>query len=808
MRVSYKWLQDYVDIPVGPEELAEKLTFAGVAVENIEYLGKAFDGVVVGLIEKLEKHPDADKLQICQINVGKEILQIVTGAPNVAEGQLVPVAVVGANLPGDFKIKKAKLRGIASSGMLCSAQELGIDPKSLPEDQQNGIMILSGDLLLGGDVKPILGLDDAILELELTPNRADCLSMIGVAREVAAIFGSEVKYPTIDFPELAEEIAGQVSVDIENSGLCRRYAGKLVKNVRIEPSPAWMRQRLQAAGVRPISNLVDVTNYVMLELGQPMHAFDFGTITEGRIIVRTAREGEKINSLDGVMRELTPEMLVIADALRPVAIAGVMGGLETEVTEQTTTILLEAAHFNGASIRRTSRGLGLRSESSSRFEKGIDVSGCVRAADRAAHLIHLLGAGEIVRGIVDSYPEPEDEKVIKLRLKRVNDILGTELGTQVVEDIIGRLQFGITAEASGDEWQVKVPLYRVDITREVDLIEEVVRLYGYNNIPITLPYGATTQGRKTHVQTVESLIKDTLAACGMNEAINLSFANPKSFDQLGLTENNPLRQNVKIQNPLSEEQSALRTTLIPGILETLNRNLSRRVKDLAIFEMGNVFHPREEEKLPLEQLILAGAVMGNSPANWLAKGDKMDFYFLKGVMEALFAALELKNYSFKAEAQAPIFHPGRTASVLVDGEAAGVIGEVHPSVLENYDLPGGVCVFDLNLGKLLEKVKLTKVYTSLPKYPGTERDVALVVKEEVPAQEIIDLIREQGGKLLKAVVPFDVYQGEQIAKGYKSLALSLKYQAADRTLTDEEIDGIQAKIAKALAKELGAELRQ
>ncbi|MHB8172402.1 MAG: phenylalanine--tRNA ligase subunit beta [Thermincolia bacterium] len=807
MRVSYKWLKDYVDLSqTTPQDLANKMTMSGVAVEHLEDLGEGIKNVVTGRLEKIEKHPDADKLQICQVEAGTgEIIQIVTGAANVREGQVVSVALVGAELPSGFKIKRSKLRGVESFGMLCSGKELGLDEKSLSEESQNGILILPGDTPIGRDIKEVLGLDDVVLELELTPNRADCLAMVGVAREVAAVLGVEFRPPVIEVKETEDNIDGLAKIDIADSDLCKRYVARIFRNVKIAPSPQWMQQRLLAAGMRPISNIVDITNYVMLEWGQPLHAFDYDTLGGQQIIVRRAKAGEELVTLDNSLRKLEPEMLVIADAKAPVALAGVMGGLDTEVTDQTKTILLESAYFDGASIRRTSRKLGLGSEASKRFEKGIDLGGCVKAADRAAQLMVELGAGEIVRGVIDNCVTSVEDKVINLNLERVTLILGIEIPKDTAINILQGLGFGV--EDQGFQLAVRVPTRRNDITMEEDLVEEVARLYGYNNIPTTLPDGPTTQGAKTYGQQVHDLIRDTMLSSGLTEVLTLSFSNQRLLDNLQVPQDDALRRAVVIQNPLSEEQSMLRTVLLPGLLEVAARNFARRVKDIAIFELGNTFEPTAEGKLPVEHLTLAGMVLGQILQSWSGKPVAMDYFYLKGIIETLMATLGLTDVSYVPVTDNPSFHPGRTANVLVKGESVGIIGQLHPDVVENFDLTGEVYSFQLAADKLVEKADLAKKYQSLPRFPGMERDMAFVVARDVAAAKIMEIIKSNGGDLLQDVTIFDVYQGQQIKEGYKSMAFSLKYQAPDRTLTDEEVNQVQVRIEAKLAQEVEAQLR-
>jgi phenylalanyl-tRNA synthetase beta chain len=808
MRVSFNWLKTLVEIPVSPYELAERMTLSGVAVENIEDPGKDISNVVAARIEKIDRHPDADKLVVCTVEAGQGMsLQIVTGAPNVYEGQIVALALVGATLPGGIKISKSKLRGMESYGMLCSGQELGIDVKNLPEDQQYGILDLSGETVPGQDIKPLLGLDDTILELELTPNRSDCLSMIGVAREVAAVLGTDLHLPEIRVEESSETIDGRVTVKIADPALCRRYAARLIKNVKIGPSPLWMRLRLQAAGIRPINNVVDVTNYVLMELGQPLHAFDADKLSSGEIniLVRTAKPGEKMNSLDGVERELDDGMLVITDGENPAAIAGVMGGLESEVTDDTRTILLESANFAGSGIRRTSKKLALRSESSIRFEKGVDINICIPAIQRAAQLIREMGAGEVVKGIEDNYPAPIEGKVIVLRPDRVAQILGVEVPREEIARVLQTLRFPYLEK--GTDFEVSVPTARGDITIEIDLIEEVARLFGYNRIPTTLPSGAAVQGGRSGDRYLAGLTREIMLNCGLTEVITMSFINPRAYDAILLPGDSPLRDSVVVQNPLSEDQRVLRTTLIPGVLETLSRNAARRNKDAAVFEIGHAFYPVAGQELPIEELTLAGAMTGSLPGGWNNRAEGMDFFYAKGVIETLLAAFDIRDAEFIPVNDNPILHPGRAAEIRVKGAVLGFVGEISPRVQENYRLTERVYVFRVNLSALFPLVNLVKKYRQLPKYPAVDRDMALLVRQETAAGELLRVIAEAGGELLKEVKLFDLYQGERLPAGHKSLAYSLRFQAPDRTLTDEEVNAVFDKICASLKDKVGAELR-
>ncbi|MCG8402479.1 MAG: phenylalanine--tRNA ligase subunit beta [Firmicutes bacterium] len=808
MRVSYNWLREFIDLDgVAPHELAERLTMVGLAAEGVNEPGKDIKNVYTGKILNVEPHPNADKLVICQvITGGEERVQIVTGAPNVSEGLVVPVAVVGAKLAGGLTIKRAKLRGVESRGMLCSGQELGLDPSTMPEEQATGIMILPGDTPVGVDVKPLIGLDDVILELELTPNRGDCLSILGVAREVAAILNRPLKLPPAAVINPLPAGGEPVRVDIQDPELCRRYVARLLKNVRVGPSPAWLQHRLRAVGVRPISNVVDVTNYVMMELGQPMHAFDYHKLQDGHVMVRRAVSGETIVSLDNVERKLAPGMLVITDPSGPVAVAGVMGGFDSEVTENTTAVLLESAYFNPVSIRKTARDLALHSESSSRFEHGIDITGCLRAADRAAGLLAEMGAAEVADLVVDNYPAPAVEKTILVRPERVRHVLDVELGPADITGLLTGLQF----EARGDEkgLLVTVPGHRSDITIEEDLLEEIARLHGYNRVPDTLPTGAITTGSMTHHQLLARQVRNFLSRVGFYEVMTYSFTTPGVFDRLGVDAGHLLRDTVPLQNPLSEEQSVMRTLLFPGLLDVLQRNVNRRNMDAAIFEMGRLFFPSGGAPLPREVNALAVAVTGKTPAGWNSGSVEMDFYFLKGALGALLENVGVNHVSYRPASQEPGFHPGRAATIYAGEQKLGVIGELHPDVLDAYNLKQRITVFEFNFDLLAEVAGNPVVYKPLPKFPGTDRDLALLVRVDVPASRLVEVIRREGGNILRDLRVFDVYRGEQVAEGYRSIAFSLQFQAADRTLTDEEVSRQISAITGALEKELGVALRE
>lgn len=797
MRVPVNWLKEFVAIPVAPEELADRLTAAGIAVDTVVRVGEALKGIVTARIREVRRHPNADRLSICVVESDGAVCEVVTGAPNVFPGAVVPLALPGARLADGTVLKKARFRGVTSEGMLCSEAELGLEERSA------GIMILPPETPVGQDICLLLGLPEAVLELDLTPNRGDCLSVFGVAREVAAILGAELKSPPV-LSAAGDAAAAYINVEIVNPELCGRYAARVFSEVRIGPSPLWMQVRLRLAGMRPINNVVDLTNYVMLELGQPLHAFDYETLRGRKIIVRPAVPGEELVSLDGVKRELTPEDLVIADAERAVAIAGVMGGLDTEVTAATKTVLLEAANFNPRSIRRTSRRLGLRSEASLRFEKGVDIEGPVRAADRMALLMEKIGAGRAVPGVVDNYPAPPEPRTVVVRPEKIAAVLGVAVPQEEALAGLGRLGFGVRAD--GSRWVVSVPSFRPDVAIEEDIVEEVARLYGYDRIPPTLPCGATTPGVRPPEEAFVQRLRHLLCGLGLREVISYSFIHPASFDRLRLAPDDPLRRVIQLKNPISEEQSVLRTTLLPGLLEVLARNLARRVDDVAIFEVGRVFYPRGAAALPEERLKLGLAVTGKEPRGWEFPPREFDFFFLKGVTAALFKGLGVVDQVFEPLKDHPSLHPGRAAQVMSNGELLGFMGEIHPEVAGAYDLPRRVVVAEFDVGAL-QAAKRPVVFAELPRFPGVVRDIAVIVPEHLPAARLAATIKAAAGELLRSVQVFDVYKGPKLPPGTKSLAFSLLFRADDRTLTDEEVTGLVGLVVERLQEEFGAVLR-
>ncbi len=797
MNVTLNWLKAYIDFEFSPVELADRLTMLGIEVEAIKQLGTGLDRVVVGRVDAVGPHPNADKLVLCQVDVGEaESLQIVCGAPNVREGMFAPVATIGATLPIGLTIKSAKLRGEVSQGMLCSEKELG-----LSEDAA-GLMELSTDVSLGTLLTEALGLDDVMFELEITPNRPDCLSLIGVAREVRAETGNPLKFPSVDLKESDTDIQELTSVTIDAPDLCPRYAARVIQGVKVGESPTWLQQRLESVGVGVINNIVDVTNFVLMEYGQPLHAFDYHKLGENRIVVRRASDGEQLTTLDEVDREFTTDMLVIADAEKPVALAGIMGGYDSEITETTCDVLLESAYFNSSSVRATAKALGINTEASYRFERGADPGAVLAALDRAAQLIAELAGGTVCKGIVDVYPGEKPLREIQIRPNRVNFVLGTEIEATEMEQILSRLGFDV--EASGSAYQVTIPTFRSDITREIDLIEEIARVYGYDNIPTTLPKGDIPVPAPDPKVEVRRRLKRFLLAAGMMEVVNYSFCDPNCFAKIRLVSDSPLRDAVPLRNPLSPEMSLLRTTLIPGLLENTQHNRNHQINAIGLFEIGSVFVRDGDQKEP-ERIagILAGqigdGIYGNPYRN-------PDFFDIKGLVEGMLEVCGITEYTLQ-KTDIPTFHPGRNAEVLLGEMSVGTFGEVHPGVLENYDLPYKAYLFEFDLEALVNAAVFAKRFEPISIYPKVERDLAIVVDKAVLSNMPIELIYTTGGEWVESVRLFDVYEGEQVPEGKKSLAYAIVYHSANETLTDKAVNALHDKVVIRLNQELGAELR-
>ena len=798
MNVTLNWLKNYIDFEFSPRELADRLTMLGIEVEAIKQLGAELEGVVVGGVTAIRPHPNADKLVLCQVDIGEtEELQIVCGAPNVREGMLAPVATIGATLPIGLTIKRAKLRGEESHGMLCSEKELG-----LSEDAA-GLMELPADIPLGTSFSAALGLDDVVFELEITPNRPDCLSMIGVAREIRAETGNALKLPQVNFNESETDIREMTSVTIEAPDLCPRYAARVIQGVKVGQSPEWLQQRLESVGVGVINNIVDITNFVLMEYGQPLHAFDYHKLTENRIVVRRAAAGENITTLDEIARELTPDMLVIADAEKPVALAGIMGGYDSEITETTADVLLESAYFNPSSVRATAKALGVSTEASYRFERGADPGIVPAALDRAAQLIAELAGGTICKGIVDVYPGQQPLSRIQLRPERVNFILGTALEATEMVQILSHLDFDVKANGAED-YEVIVPTFRSDITREIDLIEEIARVHGYDNIPTTLPKGDIPVPAPNPRTEIRKRIKHFLLAAGMMEAINYSFCDPNCFDKIRFTADDPRREALKLQNPLSPEMSLLRTTLLPRLLENAQHNRNHQIDTIALFEIGNVFIGNGEQKEPER---VAGVLAGQIGEGVYSDPYRSpDFYDIKGLVERILEVCGIVDYTLQ-KTDTPTFHPGRNAEILLGDRQIGTFGEAHPEVLENYDLPYKAYLFEFDMEVLVDAAIFAKRFEPIPIYPTVERDLAIVVDKELLSDMPTELIYATGGELVKSVRLFDVYEGEQVPEGKKSLAYAITYHSATETLTDKAVNTLHDKVVKHLNQKLGAELR-
>ncbi|MBD3182882.1 phenylalanine--tRNA ligase subunit beta [Candidatus Poribacteria bacterium] len=804
MLVSLEWLKEYVDFDMSLSELSDKLTMVGLEVESIKIPPlEKLQKVVVGKIIKHESHPNADKLSLCTVSIGdgKE-LPIVCGAPNTRVGLISPLALEGAELPNGLKIKAAKIRGQVSHGMLCSEPELGLG------DDASGIMELSSELEPGTSIIEALGLDNPVLELELTPNRSDCLSILGVAREVSAITGNLLKKPDISFSESDKIASDLTSVTIEAPDLCRRYAARLITGIKIGPSPQWICRRLNDMGLRPINNVVDVTNYVLMEFGHPLHAFDFDLLKEKRIIVRRADYGEHITTIDDMERRLSNEMLVIADAEKPVAVAGVMGGAYSEVSEKTTNILLESAYFNPVSISKTAKMLGMHTEASHRFERGTDIKGLITALDRTAQLIQELAGGEICKGIVDAYPVPYTPVEVELRPERVNSMLGTDISIQQMEDHLKSIEFQVTQ--SENNLHVVVPSFRPDVEREIDLIEEIARLYGYDNIPVTMPVSEVrTKSEDDIMMDLRNKARDAMVSCGLNEVINYSFHSPDVYDMIHMEEDSKYRNVLVIRNPISENQSVVRTTLIPVILENIRYNFNQRTTDVGIFEIGKVFHPKDDgSKQPDEPEFISGAITGMINAQvWNQPTRPADFYDIKGVVEVLMDKMDVDEYLVRPSVH-PSFQPGRSAEIVSGEIVLGNFGEIKRQILDNYEFEQNVYIFEIDFTKMLTCTTREIIFQSLPVFPSVYRDMAVVLPFDIPASDVVKTIKEVGGKLIRSLNLFDVYKGKQIRDGMKSLAYAIEYFSPEETLTDEKVDSIHNEIVSVLKQKFNAELRK
>lgn len=804
MIVTYNWLKEFVDFEYSPQELADRLTMAGLEVEGMTSIGAELDSVIVARLESVEPHPDADRLTVCQVDKGDEVVQVVCGATNHKTGDFIALAQPGSVLPGDFKIKKSKIRGQESAGMLCSGKELGFSADA------EGILILDKSLPIGTPVCEALNLKDTVIEIGLTPNRPDCLSVVGIAREVAAMCGKPLSLPTPEIHAAGADIDEAASVEILDPQGCPRYAARMIRNVKIGPSPDWMVQRLESIGLRSINNVVDVTNYVMMELGHPMHAFDFRYLKDGKIVVKRASADEKFTTLDDVEHRLVAEDLMICDGERPVAMAGVMGGQNSEVQDDTGTILLEAAYFNPTSIRRTSKRHGLHTESSHRFERGADIDMVPVALDRAASLIANLAGGVVAPGVIDNYPLPFSRAEIVLSAAQTEALLGVHVDLQSIRSLLEGIGLAVSPGKLDPEGtlEVQVPSFRPDLEREIDLIEEVARLYGYDKIPATMPHANLENQIPKPELKLEHKVRNQLVGCGFSEIINYSFYAPGMVSALQLESGDPRLELVRILNPLNEDQSVMRTSLVPSMLATLARNLAYRSYDLHFFEMRPVFFPMDNQAGSRQELHLAVAITGKTaPVGWAQESKTVDFYDLKGVMEKIMQSIGIRFPEFNSAVTEPFLHPGKSAQILVDGKSLGYIGEIHPQVQQIFDLDQPVYVCDLNMDEAFRASGNIKPFSIPSRFPAVERDSALLIDDAVEAKNVLDIARKSLGKLGQDIVIFDVYKGQGIPEGKKSLGLRVRYESPDKTLTEEEVSKAHGKVVKSICHQLSAEIR-
>lgn len=799
MKLSREWLSEFTVIDASNKEFSERMTMSGSKVEGYEVTGSEIKNVVVGKVLSLERHPDSDHMWVCMMDIGQaQPVQIVTGAQNLKVGDYVPVAKDDSWLPGGVHITSGKLRGVLSNGMLCSLKELGLDTHDFPYAIEDGIFVLSDDpdlsgrLTPGEDVIPVIGFGDSVIEFEITNNRPDCLSMRGLARESAATFGTELK---LHVPEShgsgAGDITDHLSVEIVEPHLCPRYTARMVRNIRIKPSPLWMRRRLRASGVRPINNIVDITNYVMLEYGQPMHAFDYSCVGGDRIIVRRANEGETLETLDGNTRRLTPEMLVIADESRPIGVAGVMGGGNSEITDETEAIVFESANFNGISVRRTGLALGMRTDASSRYEKGLDPLNTMPAVERACELVELLGAGEVVPGCIDVIASEAETLTLPLEPERVNALLGTDIDRQFMIDTLRKLDFTVENDV------ITVPSWRGDIEGFADIAEEVARFYGYDNITPTVFRGATAQGGYSDKQSAGRRVAQLCRGMGYYEIMTYSFGSRSAWDRIRLPENSEKRRAFTILNPLGEDTSVMRTTSLPSMLDVLATNNAKRNTDVKLYELATIYLPVDDNELADERSILTMGVYGAGA----------DFFAVKGEVTALLGSMRIGDLSFRAKKDNPSYHPGRCAEVYSGDTLLGVMGQIHPLVCENYGIDHDVCAVELDFAEMLSCRGPEPSYVPLPRFPAVTRDIAIVCDADIPAAELEKTIMLNGGEYLESCVLFDVYTGAPIPAGKKSAAFSLVMRAKDQTLTDEHADETVSAVLSALEKVNGAVIR-
>ena len=796
MKFSLSWLKDYIDVTMDPADLADALTMAGLEVDSVSNRYDYLNGVIVARVEEVGPHPNADKLSLCRVNTGDSQVSVVCGAPNVKEGMHVPLAQPGTILPDGTLLEKSVIRGKTSEGMLCSDAELGLG------NDPGGIMSLESELKIGTGLTEALDLFDSVFELDLTPNRPDCLSIIGIAREIAIIQNSPLKYPDYTIEDKADTIHRLTSVKIDAPDHCPRYAARMVDNVKVEISPFWLQDRLLSVGLRPINNIVDITNFVMLETGQPLHAFDFGNLAENRIAVRLAAEGDKFTTLDEKERTLDSEMLMICDGEKAVGVAGVMGGLNSEIEDDTTRVLIEGAYFNPVSIRRTSKKLGLNTDASHRFERGVDPEACVRAVNRAAKLMVEIGSGTLVDGIIDEYPNLQSVKEIELGVKRTNRLLGTDLDRGQVQGFLESIEFKVDpVENNGDRLKVTPPSFRVDVSRPEDLMEEVARLSGYNNIPATFPAMPAEGRRPDHRIRLRNQIKGLMNGLGFTEAIAYSFVAEASCDRLRIKEEDPRRSMIHILNPLTEDQAVMRTSLVPGILETMRFNMTRQIKNLKVFEIGKIFLKSDQQVLPREpEMLIALWTGARTDASWYSRETLCDFYDIKGAVEALTRALKVDSVRFTAMADESCEYtrPGHTAQIVASDVQVGLVGEIHARVGENYDLKQAAFIFELDLEKLAGLIPQASKSKPIPRFPAIYRDITIIVDRKIETRAVLETVENFQEELIESLHLFDVFEGDPIAAGKKSVSFRITYRSPGKTLEDEDVTDLHKSITERL----------
>lgn len=806
MNTALSWIKAYVpELDCSDQEYCDAMTLSGTKVEGYHRLDTNLEKIVVGQIEKIERHPDADKLIVCQVNIGSETVQIVTGATNVKEGNKIPVVLDGGRVAGSHKegdsaedgiaIKAGKLRGVTSQGMMCSIEELGLDRNSYPEAPEDGIYIFHEDVEIGADAIAVMGLHDTVFEYEVTSNRVDCYSVLGIAREAAATFGKSFHPPVIEVKENGEDVNDYIAVEVQDADLCPRYCARVCKNIKIGPSPEWMRRRLAASGIRPINNLVDITNYVMEEYGQPMHAYDLDTVAGHKIIVRRAKDGDEFVTLDGQVRKLDHNMLMICDSEKEIGIAGIMGGENSKVTDEVKTVLFEAATFIGSNIRKSAKRIGMRTDASGKFEKGLDPYNAQTAIDRACQLIQELGCGEVVGGMVDACAPLKEKIRIRLEADKINALLGTQIAK---EDMIAILsQIDIPYDKNTDE--VIVPTFRQDIEQLADIAEEVARFYGYDKIPTTLPNGEATTGKLSYKLRIEAKAREIAEAYGFSQGMSYSFESPRVFDKLLLPMDSPLRKAVVISNPLGEDFSIMRTVSLNGMLTSLATNYNRRNKNVRLYELGNIYLPAQLplKELPDERMQLTLGMYGEG-----------SFYTMKGVIESILEGVGMRQKAeYLPDTEKPFLHPGRKAEIRYAGEVIGYVGEIHPEVCDHYDIDTRVYVGVLDMPKVVSEASFDRKYIGIARFPAVSRDISMVVPRNILAGQIETMIEQRGGKLLESYHLFDIYEGEQIKEGYKSMAYSITFRDKERTLAEADVTAAMKKILNGLTG-LGIELRQ